>query len=412
MFRCMVSFLVVSGMLGESRVAAPADSQPTAPAPVLIVPHLASFLEVAVPLPADFQSQQTSQVQLVEIDGAGEVVAAQIGPAGMLMAVIPGQKSGHRGGIRRFELQGVKPPVDPAFSFQDVSEQSLELNQSGKPVLVYNHGAITNEAVPANDARRSRACYVHPVWGLGGEVLTGDFPRDHYHHHGMMWTWPHVQIGDQEYDLWADRGIRQQFVRWLDRQSGPVAAVLGVENGWYVGDEKVMAERVWLRVYKATDESRSLDVELVFIPVDRPITLWGAPGKSYGGLTVRFAPPSRADENTLITVPDGPTSEDLKEARLAWADFTSQFGDNPTRSGAAVFVHPEHPDYPPTWLTRHYGPLCVGWPGVVSKTFPPGEPIRLSYRIWIHKSPVTTEQLQAAYDAYAASTQVRWASGP
>ena len=62
-------------------------------------------------------------------------------------------------------------------------------------MLVYNHGVITDEKVPAKDARRSRACYIHPLWGLNGEVLTDDFPKDHYHHHGVFWAWPHVEIG-------------------------------------------------------------------------------------------------------------------------------------------------------------------------------------------------------------------------
>jgi hypothetical protein len=303
-------------------------------------------------------------------------------------------------------------PDESPFSFKELDDKSLELSEAGQPVLVYNYGVITKESVPETDARRSRSCYVHPLWGLSGEVLTDDFPKDHYHHHGVFWTWPHVQIDGQEYDLWADRGIRQQFVGWLEREAGPEAAVLGVENGWYVDDRKVMIERVRLRVHKATVESRALDLDFTWIPVDRPVTLWGAPGKSYGGLTVRFAPPSAKDKNTLITVPEGPTTGDLYETRLPWADFTSQFGNAPTRSGAAIFVHPQHPDSPPTWLTRHYGPLCIGWPGVESKTFPPDEPIRLSYRIWIHKGPVTTEQLQQAYDAYTASTQAAWAEKP
>ena len=61
------------------------------------------------------------------------------------------------------------------------------------------------------------------------------------------------------------RGIRQQFVRWLDRQAGPAAAVLGVENGWYVGEKKVMVERVWLRAYRAAEDHRVLDIDLALI---------------------------------------------------------------------------------------------------------------------------------------------------
>lgn len=67
-----------------------------------------------------------------------------------------------------------------------------------------------------------------------------------------------------------------------------------------------------------------------------------------------------------------------------------------------IFVPPSHPAYPPTWLTRHYGPLCIGWPGVKDKTFPPGKPIRLSYRLWI-RFPLPIVPLNEAYWLSAGS---------
>jgi hypothetical protein len=323
-----------------------------------------------------------------------------------LVANIPPPTDG--GAERRFRLQSRREIPPGGFRLEDLNQQSVGLFDGDRPVLVYNHGVITNQDVPESDRRRSRACYIHPVYGLNGEVLTEDFPRDHYHHHGIFWTWPHVKIGDREYDLWADRGIKQEFVTWLGRQMGAAAGIFGVENGWFVGDRKVMIERVWIRAYRPANEARSLDLQFTWIPVEEPITLWGAGGKSYGGLTVRFAPPSRNDPNTVITVPSGRTSGDLPDTPLEWADFTSRFDQAPNPSGAAVFVHPQHPDFPPTWLTRHYGPLCVGWPGVKPITFAPGEPIRLNYRIWIHQGPAATEEIAAAYDAYkSAVTAVR-----
>ena len=107
-------------------------------------------------------------------------------------------------------------------------------------------------------------------------------------------------------------------------------------------------------------------------------------------------------------MPSGPTKEDLPDTQLAWADFTSKFAGAKARSGAAIFVHPSHPDYPPTWLTRYYGALCVGWPGVKPKTFEPGKPIRLSYRLWIHKGPADVEQLKRAYAEYGEKKKVEW----
>lgn len=285
-----------------------------------------------------------------------------------------------------------------AFRFAPVSEKSLGLWEGQKPVFVYNHGVISKAGVPAD---RNRSTYVHPVYGLDGEVLTDDFPKDHYHHRGLFWSWPHIKIEGKEYDLWALKGIEQKFERWLTQEATASRAVLAVENGWYVGAQKVVQERARFNVHPATETGRCIDLELTWTPLEKPMTLIGAPNKSYGGLTLRFAPRTQ----TVITTPLGNGTNDLPMTHLAWTDLSAQFAGAPQPSGAAIFVPPNHPDFPPMWLTRHYGALCLGWPGVEPKTFPAGQPINLSYRVWIHKGAPTQAAIEAAYKAYASESK-------
>ena len=136
-------------------------------------------------------------------------------------------------------------------------------------MLVYNGGVITDEKVP-RDNRRSRACYIHPLYGLHGEVLSDDFPKDHYHHHGVFWAWPHVEIDKKNYDLWEYKNISQRHVKRLNCDVGPAEAVYAVENGWFVGQRKVMIERVWIEVAAASPFARAIDLDFTWIPVDRP----------------------------------------------------------------------------------------------------------------------------------------------
>jgi hypothetical protein len=383
----------------------------------LSVPNTAAPVQLSVPLPKDANLDAASQWQLVERDTPENKIAAQLVHAmaddgtvadlgAWIMAVIPPRKGAPA--ARQFTLQPLSQSVaaHPAFVFQDVDEKSIKLVDGQSPVFVYNYGAITDENVPAGDNRRTRACYLHPVWGLQGEIMTDDFPKDHYHHHGIFWSWPHVGIGDKQYDLWKYTDIKQQFVRWICRQTGPAGAVLAVENGWFVDGKKVMIERCWLRTFLADAESRSLDFDFVFIPVDKPITLRGAEGKSYGGLNMRFD--VKDEKKTLITTPGGTAAKDLTETPLPWCDLTYPFTSPSTPSGAAMFVAPDDPDFPQTWMARHYGILSIGWPGIKGKTFPAGEPIRLSYRIWIHKSAVTVEELDKAFEAYGLKSKVGW----
>jgi hypothetical protein len=316
-------------------------------------------------------------------------VAALVATVVLVFLVMPGRNN----------LARADEKATPGFAFKQLDDKSLELRESGRPVLVYNFGEITDPKVPKADPRRTQGCFIHPLWGLNGEVLTDSFPKDHYHHHGIFWAWPHVAIDGHEYDLWQSRrDIHQRFVRWIAKEATPASAFLDVENGWFVGDKKVMVEKVRLTASPATADNRFLDLSFTWTPVDKPITLRGAEGKSYGGLSLRYAP----NKETIITVPSGPSKEDLPDTPLAWADLTGQFASVSHPSGAAIFVSPDHPDFPPTWLTRHYGVLCVGWPGVKDRTFEPGVPIRLNYRIWIHRDAVGTADLKKAFDAYAA----------
>jgi len=393
----------------------PSTARADAESPVLVVPAFKTMLHTTVDLPKNIHV--SASWQLVEVDKPGNRLAVQAvaiiaadgtkqSDGGRIVVAIPPVDGAAKPRRFRLESSPAGPDIPAAFAFSDDSTASLRVTEEKRPVLVYNHGVITDEKVPPKDGRRSRACYIHPLWGLNGEVLTDDFPKDHYHHHGIFWAWPHVEIGGEKLDLWTYKTIAPKFVRWLTWDTGPLAAVLGVENGWFVGDRKVMIERVWIQVARATPAARALDLDFTWIPVDRPITLRGAEGKSYGGLTVRFA--VKNEKDSTITVPVGAAAKDLPDTPLPWADLTCKFAGANQPSGAAIFIPCDHPNYPPTWLTRHYGALCVGWPGVNGKTFEPGKPIHLHYRLWIHSAAVDVARLKAAYEAYLAGTTAHW----
>jgi hypothetical protein len=386
---------------------------------VFEVPTNSITMPLAISIKSKDDREHTLQYELVELDhnGATHHSASQVQfvPAReedgtklnhgqQLLAILPASDTTAE--TRHFRLQPSANKPSNNFRFESVNEASLGLWQGEHPVLVYNHGAITDPRVPKVDHRRRRGCYIHPVWDLHGKIITDDFPKDHFHHHGIFWAWPHVRIDNIEYDLWTYSNIQQRFVRWIYRDTGPIAAVLAVENGWYVDERKVMIERVWVRIFAAQGGRRAIDISITWIPIDRAITLQGAANKSYGGLTMRFAP--RDDKHTVITVPAGRTSEDLSESALAWSDYTSQFAGAETLSGATVMIDPAHPDFPPTWLTRHYGALCVGYPGVQEKTFPHGEAFTLSYRVSVHDASVQLVDLKQDYDAYTSALEASW----
>jgi len=292
------------------------------------------------------------------------------------------------------------------FDFRPLNDRSLGLWDGSAPVFVYNHGVV----IPPNgQASQGRGCYFHPVYGLDGEVLTDDFPKDHVYHRGMYWAWPHIKLGDTEYELWTiNKGLKQEFEKWLVQEADSQGARLGVQNVWTTADRPIVREVVQVHVHPVSDGGRAIDVELSWTPIDQPLTLWGAEGKSYGGFNFRFGPKAR----TTITVPEhlsypdgrhvpaGRANEDLVVTRLPWIDFTDEFLGQGRLSGASIFVHPQHRNFPPTWMARHYGLVSIGWPGVEPQTFPANQPIECRYRIWIHRDLLPIATLQAAYEQY------------
>lgn len=298
----------------------------------------------------------------------------------------------------RKELTGVGPASASAgesspFRFEAVSDASLGLWEGDLPVFVYNHGMMKREGVPEHFYRSG---YIHPLYGLEGEVLTDDFPKDHFHHRGLFWGWPHVIVDGKEYQSWVPPTVLIRLEKWKKREAAGDRATLALENGWYTAEGRIVAEDLKITVHRATETSRAIDLDFTWTACDKPVTLRGAEEKSYGGLTLRFAP----RESPLITVPSGRTKEDLTVARLPWADYTGAFEGASGRSGAAIFVSRDHPDYPPEWLTRHYGCLCVGWPGVEPTTLEPGKPVRCRYRVWVHRGEPRVDDLAAACEAY------------
>ena len=265
--------------------------------------------------------------------------------------------------------------VPGGFAFRDVTSTSLELTEGGRPVFVYNYGMMLKPGVPEHF---TRSCYLHPVYAPDGTVVTDDFPQDHPHHRGLSWMWPVVRVGGKEYDPWSCApGMQARFVGWLRREAGAGGARLGVENGWFTGDRKVVKETVELAAHLTAAGRRAFDVALTLEAVDAPVEICGTPdaGKGYGGLSFRFGP----RENTVITTDKGREKEDTNLVPHPWAELAGAFGG--LRASARVDIDPSHPAYPNGWCLRHYGFLGVNYPGLKPVTLAPGRPLTLKYRV-------------------------------
>jgi hypothetical protein len=275
----------------------------------------------------------------------------------------------------------------------DEEKGTLTVKDGQIDVLTYRFEDQLKEGI---DPEQTRSCYIHPLFSLDGQPLTDDFPTDHLHHHGLCWTWPVVITRGQETQTWHPANLRQYFLRWLKREVHNQGATLSLENAWKLdGKETVAKEIVALHVHPIDDLGRAIDLELTIEAIGGPLELRGTPdqNKGYGGLTLRGAP---AFKGLPIQTDRGEYSGEPNNVTLRWADLSTE------KTGVAIFVSPDHPGFPTTWVLRtsYAGLLNVSWPGLESALFHPGKPITLRYRLYIHRGDITASHIQQAYQQY------------
>src|SRR5574340_271891 len=265
------------------------------------------------------------------------------------------------------------------FAFkQDAA--ALTLSENGKPVYVFNQGMVLKPGFPD---QMSRCCYLHPVYTPDGALITDDFNKDHPHHRGISWMWPVVVVDGKTYDVWTVKDMKQRFVRWKKREAGAKSARLAVENGWYLGDRRVVKEDVEIVAWPVEKNRRRIDFTLRFEASGEPVEIAGTPEgkKGFGGFCFRLAPRDGGTAATLITTDKGVMEKDGVFSRHAWAQVSGKFQGKP--EGGRIDDDPANPGYPNNgWLLRHgFGFLNPSWPGMEHYTLKPGAPLVLKYRV-------------------------------
>ena len=261
------------------------------------------------------------------------------------------------------------------FQFRNLDSKSIELTENGARVYVYNYGTMLKEGVAAD---RARCCYLHPVYAPTGVVVTDDFPEGELHHRGISWMWPVVVVDGKTYDLWAINGIFARFEKWERKKAGKHEAVLGFQDGWYVGERKVVQENVRIVVFPLANGRRDLNVTVALRSVRAQVTISGRPdhNKGYGGaLEIRFAP--RTDTKIRTSVQEDAPDSDRVPA--AWAELTGNFGGKIVTT--RVTEDASNPGAPNGWCLRHYGFVGVEYPGLELRRLDDGVPLTMRFRV-------------------------------
>lgn len=307
-----------------------------------------------------------------------------------LMAVVAGLM-----GTGVFADQALSDTASSTFTIRKIdSNGSLEIYDNNRPVLRYNYQPISEPPEVKSKIRSenrkyavSRSDYIHPLYGLHGEILTDDWVPDHPHHRGIYWAWPEVDWQGQRGDLHA---LQQVFARptgKVDLVQGHDFAEITAENEWRWKDRvPIIQEQVTIRVNCLTAHGRSIDLRLRFVAINDDVQVARRATTEYGGLNIRLAPVKNQEISTFADPPG-------TAPRHCWAQRTGVPQEGQGVVGLTILQNPRNPTYPGDWVQYP----DISW---VQPTFPTAgtrctiaksRPLDLRYRLWIYEGKLRPE---------------------
>jgi Family of unknown function (DUF6807) len=288
----------------------------------------------------------------------------------------------------------------------DQQHQYYTLFEGDLPVLRYNFGNV-----PMPEGRKPnrfddgrpyggpRSNYIHPLYGLAGEVITDDYP-EHPHHRGVWWSWPVVRWGDRVADIWAvcDVWARPETIKVAEAGSG--LAILKATNIWKFGPEQehpIVQEAVEIRAYPMAKEKvcgRILDLNVTLTPLADGVAIGGRPKAGYGGMAYRAKPGANQEIAPFI-------ADSSAERRAAWCRYTADFSNNGSRTSLVLFQHQNNPEYPSQHnVYANLNCFMPAFPGAREYPLTKKKPLALKHRIWIVEDVPSREALEQAWREY------------
>jgi hypothetical protein len=283
------------------------------------------------------------------------------------------------------------------------TDQGFSIAEGGKQILFYQrqHKSL--------DGKYTRANYIHPLYGLDGEILTEDFPADHPHHRGIFWAWHQVWLGDKKFgDSWAKQDffwdVYDVDVLTIDSQSRALklhvywkSPLLTDADG---KQQPFVKETTAIRVHRAEGDIRKIDFQIELLALKDNMRFGGSEdAKGYGGFTTRILLP----DGLAFTGTNGPVEPtNLSVEAGPWLDFSGNLGGHGKTSGLAILCHKSSPGYPQRWILRRKGSAQNPvYPGREPVPLSREKPLFLRYRLIIHRGDVhdvNLDKLQAEYN--------------
>ena len=283
------------------------------------------------------------------------------------------------------------------------TDEGFLVTRRGDKILFYQR------KTKSLDGKYTRADYIHPLYGLDGQILTEDFPPDHLHHRGIFWAWHQLYIGDKKLgDAWSTKDFSCDVYDAKILTPDSRSRALQVKAYWKSplwtdagGKQKpFVKETTTITVHRAEADFRKIDFEIALLALEDDVRIGGAENaKAYGGFSARI----RLPDGIEFTGPAGPVEPQGTPVEAGpWLDFSGKFADDDRISGLAILCHKSNPGYPQQWILRRKGSMQNPvYPGRHPIPLSRQKPLILRYRLIIHRGNaqhINLNKLQAEYN--------------
>lgn len=279
------------------------------------------------------------------------------------------------------------------------SEEGLAVTEEGKQVLFYQQKA------KSLDGKFERANYVHPLYGLHGEVLSEDFPEDHYHHRGIFWAWHQILLeGKSVADAWDCNNVSWE-VKKAKAKVTDTAAKIRTKTLWRSQLDSTISkttalfkEKTTITIYPSEGNYRVIDFQIRLFPLKAGLAIGGSTdSKGYGGFSPRIKLP---DDIRFVSQKGEVKAQTNGLEAGPWMDMLGTFdGENPT--GVAIITHPKYPSAQQLWILRDKRSMQnAAYPGNQAVSLAKGKPLELRYRMVLHEQDVEEGLIGKLYEDF------------
>ena len=288
-----------------------------------------------------------------------------------------------------------------ATSILGFSQISMEPTTQGAWIKDGNQEVFFYQKLPKSlDGKYSRSNYLHPVYGLDGEILSEDFPADHFHHRGIFWTWHQLwkdslRLGDP----WMCENFSQEvtdlkFSKGKNSTGSLEVRVLWKSSLWLKENiqNPVIEENTKIMIFPVVNDCRRIDFAIELKALENGIRIGGSQDeKGYSGFSVRMplVPGMKFTTAGKEVVP-----QNLAIIGGADMDISGAVGKDGKLAGIMMVDHPSNPDFPHKWIIRKEKSMqnCA-WPGNRTVEIPKNKPLVLNYSVIIHRGDAGNEGL-------------------